>query len=151
MKSNTESLCIPNANGIRTEIIKQHHDNPTAGHRDCDSTYLAIRQHCYWPNMRKHVTKYIQTCDKCLKNKSLNKKPAGFLHPVEHPVALPWRDIATDFATHLPPSKQMMTNQVFDAIQFYVCLLTRKIRCIPGKTTDTAVDVTNRYYLQVYS
>ena len=143
-------LCIPDVKDIREAIIKLHHDTPTSGHRDCDTTYLAIRTHCFWPNMRAHVMRYVSTCDACLKHKSQHKKPAGFLHPIEHPAALPWHDVATDLATHLPPSRQAMTNQTFDAIQFYVCRLTKKIRCVPCKTTHTAVDLANLYYLNVF-
>ena len=143
-------LCIPNVTHVREDIIKLHHDSPLHGHRDCDTTYLDIRKHCYWPNMRKHVMKYVKTCDKCLKHKSLHKKPAGFLQPIEHPAAKPWHDVSTDFAVHLPPSRQRLTGITYDAIQIYVCRLTRKLRLIACKTTDTAEEAADRYYLQVF-
>ena len=143
-------LCIPDVSHIRDNIIKIHHDDPISGHRDCDTTYLSIRKHCFWPNMRKHVMKYVQTCPSCLKHKSIHKKPAGFLQPLEHPMAKPWHSVATDFAVHLPPSRQMVTGIVYDAIQFYVCRLSRRIRMLPCKTKDSAIDAANRYYLYIF-
>lgn len=49
--------------------MKLHHDDPTTGHRDADSTYLAVREHCYWPNMRRTCQQYVR-CAQCLANKT---------------------------------------------------------------------------------
>ena len=143
-------LCVPDENDIREQVIKLHHDDPTTGHRDADSTYLAVREHCYWPNMRRTCQQYVRTCTSCLANKSQNKKPGGLLHPLEHPRTQPMADIATDFTPSLPQSKQFETNLVFDNIQIYVCRLSKRLRLIPCKTSDTAKTAAHNYYVHMF-
>ena len=51
-------------------------------------TEETISQHLYWPKMRDQITKYVQACPTCQKNKTKVKK-YGWLPPKEAE-AQPW-------------------------------------------------------------
>jgi hypothetical protein len=44
---------------MRTEIIKQHHNNPMHGHMGTEKTAELISRNYYFPNMRRKVQSYI--------------------------------------------------------------------------------------------
>ena len=123
---------------IRQELIRMHHDPPTEGHREADTTYLRLRERFYFPNMHKSVVNFCKQCDKCLRNKYLTKKPTGLLQPVEYPALQPNAEVATDFAVGFPPSVRAYTGVAYNAIQVIVCRLSRKVRLLPCRDTDTA-------------
>jgi hypothetical protein len=131
---------------IREDLIRLHHDPPTEGHREADTTYLRIRERFYFPNMHKAVQKYCRTCDSCLRNKYMTCRPTGLLQPVEYPVLQPHAEIATDFAVGLPSSVRTYTGVVYNAVQVIVCRLSRKVRLLPCRDTDTA-ELTARNYM----
>lgn len=53
------------------EIIQLHHDSAIGAHCGVDKTLARIKQYFYWPGMVADIRKYIKTCPKCQKNKSL--------------------------------------------------------------------------------
>ena len=131
-------LCLPDADDIRNKVIKIHHDIPSEAHAEAGSTYLRVRERFFFPNMYRHIQKYVQTCDKCLLNKYSPRKPQGLLQPLEYPSSQPYQDIATDFATDLPSSKSSYTGASFDAVQVLVDRLSRRVRLVPSRKSDTA-------------
>lgn len=88
----------------RAEIIKQHHDHPTAGHPGIFKTTNRINQHYYWPKMKSDITQYIKRCRICLQSKPEQKAPAGFMLP-RSIADRPWKTIALDLIGPLPTSK----------------------------------------------
>ena len=49
----------------RARVMKEHHDAPSAGHPGYDKTVELITQHHWWPNMRKDIKEYVETCETC--------------------------------------------------------------------------------------
>ncbi|GFW08836.1 transposon Tf2-9 polyprotein [Trichonephila clavipes] len=65
-----------------TDIMKEFHDLPLAGHLGKRKTYLKLRDTCYFPFMRKYIFEYVSTCDRCQKFNYKNALPAGRLMPI---------------------------------------------------------------------
>ena len=56
-----------------------------------------------------------------------------------------WGSIAPDFIVNLPE-----TNGSFDAITTYVDRLSRRVRFVASRTTDTAVDCANVFFVTLF-
>jgi hypothetical protein len=54
---------------VKKEILKEHHNHPTAGHPGIASTYFSIRTRYWWPNMKEWVQQYVKGCGVCQQNK----------------------------------------------------------------------------------
>jgi hypothetical protein len=44
------------------KILHENHDSILGGRRGMNKTYKAIRQHCYWPNMKTEIEEYVRKC-----------------------------------------------------------------------------------------
>jgi hypothetical protein len=66
-------IYIPNC--MRTEIIKQHHNNPMHGYMGTEKTAELISRNYYFPNMRRKVQSYIQQCKTCIRDKPARHQP----------------------------------------------------------------------------
>ncbi|CAK1597815.1 unnamed protein product [Parnassius mnemosyne] len=70
---------------MRTSILQEVHDVPTAGHQGLERTLQRLKQRYYFTSMRKFVTKYLKNCEECQRYKISNQKPAGLLQtPVQN-------------------------------------------------------------------
>ena len=58
----------------------------------------------------------------------------------------PWESISMDFITHLPK-----TRTGFDSITVFVDRLTKMVHLVPGKSSDTAQDVSLQFLAKVVS
>lgn len=82
-ESEEPQLVVPES--LRSEIMKELHDAPTAGHLGVERTLKRIKERFYFKGMRTFVTRYLKSCDDCQKYKATNLKPAGLLQtPVLH-------------------------------------------------------------------
>ena len=63
-------------------------------HPGINRTEESIAQHLFWPKMRNQITRYVQTCPACQKNKNKVKK-YGWLPPKEAE-ATPWDKMCID-------------------------------------------------------
>ena len=135
---------------IRDELIQLFHDPKSEGHRDADGTYLRLREKFYFPNMYSHVRKFCKTCHTCTVNKYSTSRVQGLLQPLKYPPLQPWSDITTDFATGLPKSKSSYAGTEYDAVQVFVCRLSRRVRLLRARKTDTALDTARNYVENVF-
>lgn len=51
-------LVICNNEGLRHELLYQCHNSGIGGHSGVRATYEWVKQHCYWPNMKKHIIQW---------------------------------------------------------------------------------------------
>lgn len=102
---------VPNDLELRRDIVKKHHDSPTIGHPGEIGTFLAVKEHYWWPGMRRFVKNYVEGCPDCQQYK-INRHPnKPTLEPISSPkLAIPFTQISMDFITDLP------TSNGFDAI-----------------------------------
>src|SRR5271169_7007531 len=125
-------LCVPVAH--RMNLIKEVHDEAHEGaHAGWERTLATMREHFYWPNMRKDVTQYVQTCDPCQKTKHSRGAGVGYLQPLAIP-ARPFDTITLDFITGLPLSHNK------DAILVVVDKLTKYALFLATSTEVSASD-----------
>ncbi|XP_063935341.1 transposon Tf2-1 polyprotein isoform X1 [Daucus carota subsp. sativus] len=95
---------IPRSSEFVLVLLREYHDSLTGGHAGETKTYLRLAQDWFWKGMRKDVTKYVQACDICQRNKQSQQAPSGLLQPLPVP-ALVWEDITMDFIEGLPLSQ----------------------------------------------
>ena len=60
-------------------ILEDNHSSPTGGHFGFHKTLHRIGRSFVWPNMRRKVKEFLQTCEVCQQYKVDCMKPAGLL------------------------------------------------------------------------
>jgi hypothetical protein len=53
---------------LRPVVMKEMHDELTAGHLAFQRTYLKVKNHYYWPEMLKDIKEYCTNCEICIAN-----------------------------------------------------------------------------------
>jgi hypothetical protein len=132
-----QRLCIPRCKTTREMLLHQYHDREN--HFGITKTRQKLATEFFWPYLSRDVRKYINSCPTCLRNKSSNQAPAGFLHSLPIP-ADRFSEIAIDFVGPLPKS------QGFDAIVVFTDRLTNYVKIEPTYTTATAEDTARLAY-----
>ena len=135
-------LCIP-PGPLRSELLKENHDNQTAGQTGAERTYLKHHRRYYWKGMYRDVKKYVQSCDNCQRTKPSLQKNAGLLQPLPIPDR-PWCDISMDFIMELPASQQ------FNAIMVVVDRLTKMAHFVLMNTSATAPQVAKLVFDHIF-
>jgi transposase InsO family protein len=136
-------ICIPKG-PIRTQILHDHHDIPTAGHQGIERTYAAIHDLFYWPRMNSDVRRYVKSCDSCQRIKASQQSPAGLLQPLPIPTRS-WEQVSMDFITQLP-----RTKAGHDAIVVFVDTFSKMVHFVPTKTTASAPDTAKLFFDHVF-
>src|SRR3954463_12436004 len=129
---------------LRTQIIRDHHDVPIAGHQGIERTHTAIHEFAYWPRMHQDIKRYISSCDSCQRIKTSQQSPAGLLQPLPIP-AKPWEIISMDFIVQLP-----LTKQGHDAILVIVDTFSKMTHFIPTKTNVTAPQTAKLFFNNIF-
>ncbi|KAJ3666393.1 hypothetical protein Zmor_001836 [Zophobas morio] len=82
-------------------ILKEYHDNPSAGHPGYQRTLNKIKYKYKWKNMKDDIKRYVKQCDLCQRNKTERKVRR---HPMEITTTstLPFERIALDIVGPLP-------------------------------------------------
>lgn len=62
---------------LRKEILEEAHDSKWSCHSGRQKTYRLISDRYYWHKMRKDITYYVRSCEKCQKMKASRRKPIG--------------------------------------------------------------------------
>lgn len=117
-------LCIPNDVDLRRQVIFSEHDSMVRGHPGIYKTSKFVENKYYWPNMNKTIKNYIQSCEKCQRNKHRQSKRPGRLNPLPIPETR-WQHITMDFILDLPVSNGS------NAIWVIVDRLTKRAHFIP--------------------
>jgi hypothetical protein len=52
-------IVVPLDDALRTRILVEYHDSPSAGHLGREKTYLAVLRDFYWSHLYKWVRKYV--------------------------------------------------------------------------------------------
>ena len=97
-------LCIPQ-DSLRALLIREAHEGGLMGQFGPNKTLEVLKEHFYWPHMRKHVDKHCKSCIACMKAKS-RVLPHGIYTPLPIPFK-PWVDISMDFVLGLPRTKKV--------------------------------------------
>jgi hypothetical protein len=128
----SDRLYIPADASLRTRLLHECHDVPTAGHLGKDKTLEQVKRRFYWPRMDSDVLQYVRTCDACQRNKPSQQVTPGLLQPLPIPDH-PWQQVTMDLITQLPQSRQG-----HDAIVVFVDKLSKMVHLVATKTEVTA-------------
>jgi len=76
-------LCIPQGS-LRASLIREAYEGGLMGHFGPKKTLEVLKEHFYWPHMRKHVDRHCKSCIACMKAKS-RVQPHGLYTPLPIP------------------------------------------------------------------
>ena len=138
---------VPDERSVREELLRQHHDDPRAGHFGTKRTTEMLSRHYYWPNMEAEVNDYVRTCAICQRTKAPRRKPYGEMKPLPVPEK-PLQEWTMDFITQLPASRCSQTASVYDAILVLVDRYSKLARYIPARGNWSAVDLANAFHAE---
>ena len=101
------------------------------GHFGPNKTLEVLKEHFYWPHMRKHVDRHCKSCIACMKAKS----------PIP---SKPWVDISMDFVLGLPRTKKGR-----DSIFVVVDRFSKMAHFILCNKIDEATYIANLFFKEV--
>ena len=139
-------LVVPNQRSLVHELLRLHHDEPTAGHWGIQKTMELLQRKFKWEGMRSDVEEYIHVCPICQGNSAPRHKPYGKLEPLPQP-SRPWKEISMDLITHLPVSQR--GTEEFNAILTIVDRYTKMAVFLPIRDTIDAADLAELMYTEV--
>jgi Integrase zinc binding domain len=116
------------------------HDSKIAGHAGKWKTLELVSRNYWWSQMSRYISRYVSTCDMCLRTKASCQPPVGELNPLPIPDT-PWHTISVDFIVELPESEGK------DAIMVVVNSVTKRAHFMDTVTTLSAAG-TPRLYVQ---
>ena len=105
-------IYVPKNHKLCERIIRDHHDNPLAGHPGCYKTQELIQQHYWWPQMQKMIHRYVDGCIKCQEDKIDRQPLHAPLNPHDIPKQ-PWQKVTADMIRPLPESNGFNAIEVF--------------------------------------
>ncbi|MBW0576985.1 hypothetical protein O181_116700 [Austropuccinia psidii MF-1] len=83
-------------------IIPEFHDSVESGNLSEDRTLERVKPCSWWPNWRKYVEEYCQTCDQFPKENGATGKEVGMMIQIQEPKS-PWEIVHMNWVTALPP------------------------------------------------
>lgn len=99
---NIWKLCVPIYR--RTDVLRETHDQITAGHLGIRKTMSRVRNLYFWPRLAIDVKQYVRECAKCQLHKVEQAKAYGKMY-FRKPVG-PWYMVTADLIGPLPRSKR---------------------------------------------
>ncbi|KAL4355128.1 hypothetical protein GQ457_06G012370 [Hibiscus cannabinus] len=127
---------------MRDILLREAHEGGLMGHFGVTKTLQTLKEHLFWPKMRRDVERFYERCVTCKKAKS-KVSPQGMYLPLPIP-DFPWTDISMDFVLGLPRTK---TGQ--DSIFVVVDRFSKMAHFIACHKTDDAVNEANIFFRDV--
>ena len=138
-----DKIYVPEFEDLRVKIIRQYHDNPSAGHPGRAKTFELLSRNYCWKGMSTDVRQYVLNCRTCGRIKARHDRHQGLLQPLPVPERS-WQHISVDFITHLPLSNG------HDAVLVVVDRLTKMRHYVPCLMTSNAEDVARIFVREIY-
>ncbi|KAF7826468.1 putative gag-pol polyprotein [Senna tora] len=134
-------LCVPKCS-MRELLVCESHGGGLMGHFDVLKTLDMLKEHFFWPHMKRDVEKLCSKCISCRKAKS-KVKPHGLYMPLPVPTH-PWTDVSIDFILGLPK-----TRNGRDSIFVVVDCFSKMAHFIPCNKPDDATHVANLFFREI--
>ncbi|MBW0500691.1 hypothetical protein O181_040406 [Austropuccinia psidii MF-1] len=83
-------------------ILHECHDSGASGHLSEDRTLERVKTCSWWPNWKKDVAEYCQTCDRCQNANRDTGKKLGMMIQIKERKSF-WEIVQMDWVTALPP------------------------------------------------
>ncbi|KAJ9545109.1 LOW QUALITY PROTEIN: hypothetical protein OSB04_024816 [Centaurea solstitialis] len=120
-----DRIWIPKADQLRKMIMGEAHQSRYSIHPGSNKRYKGLKEHYWWPGMKKDVATYVGKCLTCARIKAEHQKPSGLLQQLKIP-EWKWERISMDFVTKLP-----RTKKGHDSIWVIVDRLTKSAHFLP--------------------
>ncbi|MBW0507085.1 hypothetical protein O181_046800 [Austropuccinia psidii MF-1] len=99
-------------------ILHECHDSVAAGYLSEDRTLERVKTCSWWPNWKKYVSEYCQTCDRCQKSNRATGKKFGMMIQLSEP-KFPWEIVHLYWVTALPPGGDRSYNACLVLVDRY--------------------------------
>ncbi|MBW0590445.1 hypothetical protein O181_130160 [Austropuccinia psidii MF-1] len=127
-------------------ILHECHDSVADGHLSEDITLERVKTYSWWPNWRKDVAEYCQTCDRCQNAKRATGKKFGMMIRIQEPKS-PWEIVYMDWVTALPPGGDKSYNACLVLVDRY----SKTFMFLPCHKDGTAMETAIMIWNQVIS
>ncbi|KAL4297857.1 hypothetical protein GQ457_12G014790 [Hibiscus cannabinus] len=134
-------ICIPQGS-MRDILIREAHEGGLMGHFGVTKTLHTLKEHMFWPKMRRDVERFCERCVTCKKAKS-KVSPHGLYLPLPIPDS-PRTDISMDFVLGLS-----RTRTGRDSIFVVVDRFSKMAHFIACHKTDDVVNVANLFFREI--
>lgn len=124
-------LVIPEA--LRSQVLRECHDDPVSGHLGIKKTVNRVRQCYYWPTLIGDVKRHVRKCETCARHKSSQLPPCGLMGR-HREVTEPFQIVSMDLMGPFPRSKHGNTMLLVVACWFSKFSLLFPLR--NGKTSN---------------
>ncbi|KAJ9543842.1 LOW QUALITY PROTEIN: hypothetical protein OSB04_023549 [Centaurea solstitialis] len=119
-------IWIPRVEQLRKMIMDEAHQSSYSIHPGSDKMYEGLKEHYWWPGMKKDIATYVSECLTCARIKVEPQKPSGLLQQPKVP-EWKWERTSMDF---LPKIKKG-----HDSIWVIVDRLTKSAHYLPIRET----------------
>ncbi|KAJ0081607.1 hypothetical protein Patl1_12146 [Pistacia atlantica] len=136
-------LCVPNAEELKREILEEAHSSAYAMHPGSTKLYRTLKEHYWWPGMKREVAEFVSRCLVCQQVKAEHQRPAGLSQPLPIP-QWKWEHITMDFVIGLPRNAYK-----HDGIWVIVDWLTKSAHFLPIKTTYSLNRLASIYVVEI--
>ncbi|MBW0542413.1 hypothetical protein O181_082128 [Austropuccinia psidii MF-1] len=118
-------------------ILHECHDSVAAGHPSEDRTLERVKTCSWWPNWKKDVSEYYQTCERCKKANRATGKKFGMIIQIKEPKS-PWIGLSLSTAYHPQADglAERMIQNLEDMIRRF-CAYGLEFRDSDGFTHDS--------------
>ncbi|MBW0543870.1 hypothetical protein O181_083585 [Austropuccinia psidii MF-1] len=126
--------------------IKPTEASVADGHLSEDRTLERVKACSWWPNWKKDVAEYFQTCDRCQKANRATGKKFGMMIQIQEPKSS-WGIVHMDWVTALPPGGDRSYNACLVLVDRY----RKTPMFLPCHKDDTAMDTAIMIWTKVIS
>ncbi|MBW0507502.1 hypothetical protein O181_047217 [Austropuccinia psidii MF-1] len=110
-------MALKDTTMIKT-ILHECHDSVAAGNLSEERTLERVKTCSWWPNWKKYVSEYCQTCYRCQKANRATGKKFGMMIQIQK-TKLPWEIVHMDCITALPPGGDRSYNACLVLVDRY--------------------------------
>jgi hypothetical protein len=136
-------LYIPADDHLKSQILHDFHDAPSAAHPGVSRTYNTLKTHFYWPKMFEDVRSFVASCRHC---QLIKPSPAPVAPVTTFPFPHhPFEEIVLDFVGPLPT-----TSSGNDFCCLVSCRLTKFACALPCAQTISKVELAHLLFYEVY-
>ncbi|MBW0548558.1 hypothetical protein O181_088273 [Austropuccinia psidii MF-1] len=124
---------------IINTVLHECHDSVAAEYLSEDRTLEMVKTCSWWPNGKKDVSEYYQTCDRCQNANRATGKKFGMMIQIQEPKSL-WEIVHMDWVTALPPGGHRSYNACLVLVDRY----SKTPMFLPCHKDDTAIMIWNK-------
>ncbi|KAI3779509.1 hypothetical protein L2E82_09230 [Cichorium intybus] len=98
-------IWVPRYGATRKIVLDDSHKSKYSIHPGSTKTYPDLKQHYWWPEMKKRIAKYISHCETCAQVKSEHQVPYGNAQSLQIPAGK-WEEVTMDFVMGLSRTRR---------------------------------------------